>query len=141
MLRCVVDGEAEQPGMQLRFLAQRGDAFLGAALELAQPGDHLPHIRSRGERGAPVVGGSAEHDSGEVELLDALDDEPFDERRGADAVLCGAGSESPSGGLADAERRACCHQEPPARTAIVAHVRYKESVDRPMGRRASCPLG
>jgi hypothetical protein len=51
----VVEGDANEPRVQVRFFGQQGDALLFCAVQFLEPGDDLPDVRAGGEGGAPVV--------------------------------------------------------------------------------------
>ncbi len=86
MLCCIVDGDADEPGMQIRLGAQQADPLLLGAVEFLEACDDLPDVGASGECGAPVVRGATEDDSWVVELIDAFHDELLKQRGGGHAL-------------------------------------------------------
>ena len=75
MIGGVIQSDAEEPWMQIRFGAEQGDPLLLAAVKFLKACDDLPDVRASGKCGTPVVRWAAEDDSWVVELVYALDDE------------------------------------------------------------------
>src|ERR1039457_29864 len=86
----IVEGDADESGMQIRLGAQQADPpFLGA-VEFLEAGDDLPDVGAGGECGAAVVRGAPEDDSWVVELINALNDELVKQRGSGHALASGA---------------------------------------------------
>jgi hypothetical protein len=55
MLGGVVQGNTDQPRMQIRLGAQQADPLLLAAVEFLKAADDLPDVRASGECGTPII--------------------------------------------------------------------------------------
>src|SRR5215467_2174132 len=87
MLGGVVQGETDEPRMQLRLVRQETDPLFLAPVKFPQASDNFPHIRADRERGTAVMGRTSEDDSRIVPLLHALNDELIEQRCRAGALL------------------------------------------------------
>jgi len=86
----IVQGEANEPGMQIRLSGKEADPVLLATLQLLQARDNFPHIRACGQRCAAVMGGPPENDSRVVKLAGSLNDELIQQRCSGHALAGGA---------------------------------------------------
>jgi hypothetical protein len=89
--------------MELGLSSQRGDAMLFSPTELTQPSHDFPHVWTRGERGAAIVGRAAMDDARMIERVDALGDQALEQRGRADSLALGASSERPPRRLVDSK--------------------------------------
>jgi hypothetical protein len=85
----IVQGDADEPGMQIRLGGQDTDPSLLAALQFLKARDDLPHIRACGKSRPAVMSRAPEDDPRIVELVDSLDDELIQQRRGGRALASG----------------------------------------------------
>jgi len=86
----IVQGDADEAGMQIRLGGQETDPLLLAALQFLKARDDLPHIRAGGESRPAVMGRAPEDDPRIVELVGSLDDELIQQRCGGRALASGA---------------------------------------------------
>jgi hypothetical protein len=86
----IVQGDADEPGMQIRLGGQEIDPLLFAALQFLKARDDLPHIRAGGKSCPAVMGRAPEDDPRIVELVYSLDDELVQQRCGGRALASGA---------------------------------------------------
>jgi hypothetical protein len=72
----VIQGKTDEPRVEVRFGTQHADALLLGTVQLLQPGNDLPDIRTGGKRRAPIVNRTPENNTRIVELINSLDNEP-----------------------------------------------------------------
>ncbi len=89
--------------MQIRFGAELADALLLGAGEFLKACDDLPNIGASGERGAPIVGWTAENNARVIKLVDALNYELIQQRGGARSLASGTRRQAALGSVADAK--------------------------------------
>jgi hypothetical protein len=87
----VVQGDSDEPWVQVRLGGQEANPVFLAAFELLQARDDLPHIGAGGKCRAAVMGRSPEGDSLIVELVDPFDDELVKQCRSGHALAGATG--------------------------------------------------
>ena len=60
VFRCVIQGDADEPGVQIQLSGQEADSLFLVAVQFLQARDDFPDVRAGRERGAPVVRGAPE---------------------------------------------------------------------------------
>ncbi len=73
VLRCITDGDADQPWVQVTLGRQRRNALLLAAFQLPQASDHFPDVWASCQSRPTVMCGTAVDDARVIERVDALD--------------------------------------------------------------------
>jgi len=89
VFRGIVQGDTDEPGMQIRLGGQETNPPLLAALQLLKARDDLPHIWAGGKSRTAVMGRAPEDDPRIVKLVNSLDDELIQQRCGGRALASG----------------------------------------------------